>query len=144
MVADVEVALFNDRFDIRSQTIKLALEKASELTGCLEEPEKVEQYVINSARAIRSNSIFKYLSSEDKSAINIRDFDEVKVLGKGAQGTVKLVVKRDTKKKYAMKVIEKINLIDDEQRIQSTLVEKFVLQNLSHPFIVKTDFVTVD
>ena len=122
----------------------MALEKASELTGCLEEPEKVEQYVINSARAIRSNSIFKYLSSEDKSAINIRDFDEVKVLGKGAQGTVKLVVKRDTKKKYAMKVIEKINLIDDEQRIQSTLVEKFVLQNLSHPFIVKTDFVTVD
>lgn len=74
------------------------------------------------------------------------DFNFVKVLGKGNYGKVMLAtLKKDGKEEedregnviyYAVKVIKKSGLIDDES-LEHVLSENRVLQNMSHPYLVK-------
>ncbi|XP_047142948.2 rho-associated protein kinase 2 isoform X1 [Hydra vulgaris] len=46
-----------------------------------------------------------------KSRINIKDFNEIKVLGQGAFGEVKLMRHKDTKQLYAMKLLSKFEML---------------------------------
>jgi serum/glucocorticoid-regulated kinase 2 len=71
--------------------------------------------------------------------VNRKDFDELKLLGKGSYGKVLLVRKKDNQKLYAMKVLEK-SLIKDEGQEEHTLVERFLLEKVVHPFIVSLHY----
>lgn len=70
------------------------------------------------------------------------DFNFVKVLGKGNYGKVMLATLKGEEnsnncvKYYAVKVIKKSGLIDDES-LEHVLSENRVLQNMSHPYLVK-------
>lgn len=64
------------------------------------------------------------------------DFQVLKLIGKGSLGKVFLVVKKDTRVYYAMKVLEKKKIDENKEQIR-TITEKNILIACSSPFIVK-------
>jgi serine/threonine protein kinase len=71
--------------------------------------------------------------------IGLKDFDILKVLGKGSFGTVFLVRKRDVRKIFAMKVLHKDKLQKTKQ-ITHTKTEREIMEKITHPFIVKLQY----
>ena len=76
----------------------------------------------------------------DKSGTKLQDFIIMKLIGKGAFGKVYLVQNRQSKKIYAMKCIRK-DVVIDQDFFESLKLEKDILYNVEHPFIVSMDFV---
>ena len=66
----------------------------------------------------------------------IRDFEVLKELGQGSFGSVFLVMKENTKKKYALKVINK-DLLSRCEKTEEALVERLILSKCKHPSIIK-------
>lgn len=64
----------------------------------------------------------------------------MKLIGKGAFGKVYLTMHRKTGKIYAMKCIRK-DVVIDQDFFESLKLEKDILYNVEHPFIVSMDFV---
>jgi RAC serine/threonine-protein kinase len=71
--------------------------------------------------------------------IGIADFDLLKVVGKGSFGKVLQVRKKDSGKIYAMKVLNKQNILDNHE-LEHTRTEKNILQRLAHPFLVNLNY----
>lgn len=63
----------------------------------------------------------------------------MRLLGRGTCAKVFLVEKKDTKELYAMKSIRKDLLIDNDI-IEATILEKNVMQDSKHPFIVGMEY----
>jgi len=76
-------------------------------------------------------------SEKGKTKIGLDDFQMKKVIGRGRYGKIVLVVKRDTGKVYAMKIIRKSKLEDDKKHIFS---ERDALIKLDNPFLAKLHF----
>ncbi|GAM22790.1 hypothetical protein SAMD00019534_059650, partial [Acytostelium subglobosum LB1] len=74
-----------------------------------------------------------------KKKLTIEDFDLMKVLGVGSFGRVFLVKKKDTGQLYAMKVLNKRDILKKKQ-LAHTNTEKMVLSTMDHPFIVRLHF----
>lgn len=72
--------------------------------------------------------------------VGLKDFDVLKLLGRGAFGKVYKVLHKKSRKIFAMKVLRKKNLIK-EQQIKYSLIEKRILeQNSSNPFLLSLYF----
>jgi len=67
--------------------------------------------------------------------VGLQDFDLLHVIGKGSFGKVLQVKKKDTGKIYAMKVLNKKNILENNE-LEHTKTEKNILQKLAHPFLV--------
>jgi len=67
--------------------------------------------------------------------ITVVDFDLLSVIGKGSFGKVIQVRKKDNGKIYAMKVLNKKNILENRE-LEHTKTEKNILQKLAHPFLV--------
>ena len=65
-----------------------------------------------------------------------KDFDQIKVIGRGGFSRVILVRKKDTGRLYAMKIMKKDKILR-EKKLKPILSERKVLEKLSHPFIIK-------
>ncbi|RKO97490.1 Pkinase-domain-containing protein, partial [Caulochytrium protostelioides] len=78
-------------------------------------------------------------------ALKPEDFELLKVLGQGNFGKVMQVRKTDTGRLYAMKVLRKKNIVE-QQQIAHTLSERNVLIQANCPFLVglKFSFQTVE
>lgn len=70
----------------------------------------------------------------------LEDFKIVKMIGKGTFGKVYLVQHNQTEQLYAMKCIRKDIIIDNEQ-FDNIKLEKDILFNIEHPFVVGMEFV---
>ncbi|KAJ5067742.1 non-specific serine/threonine protein kinase [Anaeramoeba ignava] len=70
--------------------------------------------------------------------ITINDFNIKKKIGVGKFGSVYLVEKKDIKKEFAMKILNKKKLIQESQVNHANLENK-ILSNLNHPFVVKLE-----
>ena len=81
----------------------------------------------------RSNTIFS--KHKTIKTVSLEDFKIMKVLGRGSFGKVCLVEYIPTKEYYAMKSLKKDVLLDQDQ-VESTILEKKILQSLDHPFLV--------
>jgi len=71
--------------------------------------------------------------------ITVEDFDLLHVIGKGSFGKVLQVRKKDNGKIYAMKVLNKKNILENNE-LEHTRTEKEILQKLIHPFLVNLNF----
>ena len=71
--------------------------------------------------------------------IKIEDFKILKILGRGSYGKVCLVEYLPTHEIYAMKSLKK-DLLIREEKIESTLLEKEILETINHPFIINLIF----
>ena len=78
------------------------------------------------------------LNPKTKEKISLSDFVCLAKLGKGSFGDVYLVEKKNTKQKYAMKVLRK-DIILNNNLMKYAIVERNVLSLSNHPFIVKLD-----
>ena len=78
-------------------------------------------------------------SSNSKKEVGLKDFDLLTVIGKGSFGKVLQVMKKDTKKIYAMKVLNKKNILENNE-LEHTRAEKNILQKLIHPFLVNLNY----
>ncbi|CCL99436.1 uncharacterized protein FIBRA_01454 [Fibroporia radiculosa] len=75
-----------------------------------------------------------------KRALTPRDFEFLKLIGRGTFGRVFQVRKRDTKRIYAMKVLSKREIIEKKE-VAHTIGERKILQrSLDSPFLVGLKF----
>ena len=70
----------------------------------------------------------------------LSDFEIKKVIGRGSFGKVFLVQKRGTNEVYAMKSLRKDVIIEFDQ-VESTKLEKDILLQADHPFLVGMSYV---
>lgn len=89
-------------------------------------------------RVNNDNSLL-FNKRKDIQNVQIEDFKILKVLGRGSFGKVTLVEYLKTGEVFAMKSLKKDTLIEEDQ-IQNTLLEKKILQELEHPFLVNLQF----
>lgn len=80
-----------------------------------------------------------YCKRKDINEVKLSDFRAIKVLGRGSFGKVTLVEYIKTGELFAMKCLKKDLLIEEDQ-IQNTLLEKKILEELEHPFLVELVF----
>ena len=78
--------------------------------------------------------------TKEKDIAKLQDFVIRKMVGKGTFGKVFLVQNAHTSKLYAMKCIRKDIIIDNEQ-FENIKLEKDILFNIEHPFIVNMEYV---
>ena len=72
--------------------------------------------------------------------VTLSDFVIKSVIGRGSFGKVFLVQKRGTNNVYAMKSLRKDVIIEYDQ-IESTKLEKDILLQADHPFLVGMSYV---
>ena len=83
-----------------------------------------------------SSSLIELPDNLESKSINIHSFNLITVLGKGSFGKVLLMEKKDTKKLYAIKTIQKQKLYNAKKK-NHAMVERTVLAQISSPFVVK-------
>jgi len=72
-----------------------------------------------------------------------KDFDLLKVLGKGGYGKVFQCRKRtgaDCGKIFAMKVLRKASIVRNQKDVSHTKAERNILESVMHPFIVELNY----
>ncbi|GAM28828.1 hypothetical protein SAMD00019534_120040 [Acytostelium subglobosum LB1] len=74
-----------------------------------------------------------------KERVGVEDFDLLNVIGKGSFGKVLQVRKKDTGMIYAMKVLNKKNIVERNE-VDHTRAEKNILQKLVHPFLINLNY----
>lgn len=87
----------------------------------------------------KSSSLL-FSSVKEESTINLEDFEIISILGKGAFGKVYLTKMKENGKMYAIKTIRKDIVIETDQ-IEAVNLERDILFNCNHPFLVGMDFV---
>ncbi|KAJ3259764.1 hypothetical protein HK104_006904, partial [Borealophlyctis nickersoniae] len=75
--------------------------------------------------------------------VELRHFNLLRCVGKGAFGKVRIVEKRDTKQLYALKYINKLQCIK-MRAIQNIFRERAILEEIEHPFLVNLRFAFQD
>ncbi|CAN9501804.1 unnamed protein product [Ophioblennius macclurei] len=73
--------------------------------------------------------------SDDTDEVNFDHFQILRAIGKGSFGKVCIVQKKDTKKMYAMKYMNKLKCVERNE-VRNVLKELQIMQNLEHPFLV--------
>ena len=71
-----------------------------------------------------------------RSRLGVEDFSQLKVIGKGAFGEVRLVQKVDTGHVYAMKILRKADMVEKEQ-VAHVRAERDILVEADHQWVVK-------
>ena len=78
--------------------------------------------------------------SRSTGSANLSDFEIKKMIGKGTFGKVFLVERKGTGELYAMKCIRKDIILENEQ-MENIKLEKDILRQIDHPFLVNMEFV---
>ncbi|KAL7674172.1 hypothetical protein ACOME3_000452 [Neoechinorhynchus agilis] len=82
--------------------------EASMSTECLDEAERIERRQMHGAQETECLRLKRV-------KMGVLDFEQIKVIGKGAFGEVRLVQKNDTGHVYAMKILRKPEMLEKEQ-----------------------------
>lgn len=75
----------------------------------------------------------------EKKKLTQADFELMNLIGKGSFGKVIQVKKKDTGDIYAMKVLDKKHIVEN-QEVDHTMAEKAILQMIRHPFLVNLNW----
>ena len=86
----------------------------------------------------RGQSIYQRVKT--KTPAKLDDFEVKSVIGKGSFGKVFLVENKNDKHIYAMKSLKKSVIIEYDQ-VESTKLEKDILMQADHPFLVGMEYV---
>jgi serine/threonine protein kinase len=97
---------------------------------------EVDEWLKVLARAIDECGVAsENFDGKPVSKIGLEDFDLLKVIGKGSFGKVIQVCKKDTKRIYAMKVMNK-KVIVEKNDTEHIKAERRILQKVRHPFLM--------
>eukprot|EP01102_Stenamoeba_stenopodia_P000954 TRINITY_DN10866_c0_g1_i1.p1 TRINITY_DN10866_c0_g1~~TRINITY_DN10866_c0_g1_i1.p1 ORF type:complete len:788 (-),score=154.84 TRINITY_DN10866_c0_g1_i1:93-2456(-) len=81
--------------------------------------------------------------AQPEKKVTLEDFDMGDTLGEGSYGIVSLATMKSTGQKYAIKVLDKKQLIK-ENKVQAVSRERNVLNQMNHPFVVKLYYAMQD
>ncbi|KAN0088408.1 Protein kinase-like domain containing protein [Tylopilus felleus] len=120
---------------------KLAVDVAIERNGRrIELEQKINQGTIPNEAKEREIRKYRKLESQHlrlrRTKIRLSDFRTVKVIGKGAFGEVRLVQKVDTGKVYAMKTLQKAEMLKRDQ-LAHVRAERDLLAESTSPWVVQ-------
>ncbi|KAH7926029.1 kinase-like protein [Leucogyrophana mollusca] len=120
---------------------KVAVDAAIERNGRRTELEqKLNQAMIPNEAKEREIRKYRKLESQHlrlrRTKIRLTDFRTVKVIGKGAFGEVRLVQKVDTAKVYAMKTLQKAEMLKRDQ-LAHVRAERDLLAESTSPWVVQ-------
>ncbi|MCJ8741272.1 hypothetical protein PDJAM_G00068590 [Pangasius djambal] len=73
--------------------------------------------------------------SQHNEEVSFDHFQILRAIGKGSFGKVCIVQKKDTKKMYAMKYMNKLKCVERNE-VRNVFKELQIMQNLEHPFLV--------
>jgi serine/threonine kinase 32 len=76
-------------------------------------------------------------------SVDISNFKLQQVIGKGGFGVVRIVQKKDTKEKFALKYINKKKCIK-KQSVKNIFRERVILERCDHPFIINLQYAFQD
>ena len=88
-------------------------------------------------KKVSTDTIFS--SHKNIKEVKNEDFKILKIIGRGSFGKVCLVEYLPTHEIYAMKSLKK-DLLIKEEKIESTLLEKEIMETINHPFIINLIF----
>jgi len=92
--------------------------------------------VTTEAEAASRDEAAEGVPATKSNMVSLADFDLIKVIGRGSYAKVLMVELKSTKRIYAMKVIKK-ELVTDDEDIDWVQTEKHVFETASnHPFLV--------
>ena len=91
----------------------------------------------NGGRDNRSSLLYRRATVTE---VSWEDFELISIIGRGTFGKVYLVNNKLNDKHYAMKCIRKDVVIQHES-VESLQVEKLILNQVNHPFIIGMDYV---
>ena len=91
----------------------------------------------NKGRDSRSSCLYRRATVTE---VTWDDFELISIIGRGTFGKVYLVNNKLNDKHYAMKCIRKDVVIQHES-VESLQVEKLILNQVNHPFIIGMDYV---
>lgn len=97
----------------------------------------------NSKWAIHHPPWMERMKVTDTNIVDISHFKLQQVIGKGGFGMVRIVSKRDTKQKYALKYINKKKCIK-KGAVRNIFRERLILEKCDHPFIINLQFAFQD
>jgi len=117
--------LFEDEEEDRVETAVPALE------GLVPK----DRYATPGSTAAPNGSPTSRDAAAKKERVGLSSFDLLAVLGRGGYGKVMMVRHKRTRGVYAMKILRKKDLMKKKQ-VQRTMVERAILSNVEHPFIV--------
>ncbi|XP_050294950.1 atypical protein kinase C-like [Anthonomus grandis grandis] len=108
-----------------------------EFSDCIEEYIKVSSDIpADMVQTKEPNQMIDDLQTSEQRKYSLNDFDLIRVIGRGSYAKVLMVELKKTKRLYAMKVIKKALVTDDED-IDWVQTEKHVFEIASnHPFLV--------
>ncbi|KAG4085382.1 kinase-like protein [Neocallimastix lanati (nom. inval.)] len=89
------------------------------------------------------NTFGKSDSTDFNGEVELRHFNLLRCIGKGAFGKVRIVEHKEKKKLYALKYINKMQCIK-MKAIQNIMRERSILEEIEHPFIVNLRFAFQD
>lgn len=103
-------------------------------------PERSEVYLL----CPDADQYHKWMQALEGMLINpqqlrLKDFDFMTMVGRGSFGQVFQVRKKDTKRVYALKVLEK-SYVKKQAQVENTKSERKVLEIVNHPFIVSLHY----
>jgi len=101
-----------------------------------------------SEQCLRDDTVYEVVLDEDFASSNAQetlgsrkvtkdDFEQLKVIGRGAYGKVLLVRHKASRRLYAMKVLKKASLFLKTKHVEHTKAERQILEEVKHPFIVQ-------
>ncbi|XP_030649392.1 serine/threonine-protein kinase 32A [Chanos chanos] len=73
--------------------------------------------------------------NDDNDEVNFDHFQILRAIGKGSFGKVCIVQKKDTRKMYAMKYMNKLKCVERNE-VRNVFKELQIMQSLEHPFLV--------
>lgn len=96
-------------------------------------------YTERSQKKMEESKNTETIISSDGKQLTENDFDIIRVLGRGAFGKVILTQKKDDKELYAVKIMNKGDVIEKNQ-IEQIKTEKEILEKVRHPFLVGLEY----
>ena len=99
---------------------------------------KDEKEELKTSSAAKGETLYSIEGGEDMSQYVFEDYQIIKRIGQGTFGKVYLVENTKNKVKYAMKSIRKDVIIENDAA-ESLRVEKLILLQVRHPFIISME-----
>ena len=123
----------------RKKNIIRPSEKYAKIMDLAQFQEKKQQDNQRTTDMRKRTTVLFQREKKDATEVCIEDFELLKVLGKGAFGKVILAQKKDNGTIYAIKVLIKKAIIEQDQ-LAHTMAEKKILSHVNHPFLVGLDY----